>query len=309
MNDIVRNRNDQQGYSPKSSPARGSRSPSVVPRQDSTGTLKTTISLGKTPTIVHSGPFYLLKPEAPVESALTGSANLIDHHNLQHSYYKFCSGKKLKESLSSFLPNLPGNIDIPAAGPTDMSSLRSLIDRPPICGKELLPLTPSQLTGFRLHPGPLPEQYRVMSLTATSSSSRKKHKKDKKNRSSGSSKSSSQPTGDHHSISSVAVDHHHHHNNPDYHHQYQMENQTASLPPSSLTQSSISSSKTDDKRHDKRKRKHEDEKERKKKKKEKKRKKEKYGEGSSIPTSVSTSGPSGSSGIPSSSGLMSDRSV
>lgn len=46
-------------YSPKSSP-RGSRSP-VVPRQDSTGTLKTTISLGKNPVIVNTGPFYLIK--------------------------------------------------------------------------------------------------------------------------------------------------------------------------------------------------------------------------------------------------------
>lgn len=46
-------------YSPKSSP-RGARSP-VVSRQDSSGTLKTTISLGKNPTIVHSGPFYLMK--------------------------------------------------------------------------------------------------------------------------------------------------------------------------------------------------------------------------------------------------------
>lgn len=51
-------------YSPKSSP-RGARSP-VVSRQDSTGTLKTTISLGKNPSIVHSGPFYLMK-EPPCE--------------------------------------------------------------------------------------------------------------------------------------------------------------------------------------------------------------------------------------------------
>ena len=49
--------------SPKSSP-RGSRSP-AYPRQDSTGTLKTTITLGKNPSIVHSGPFYLMK-EPPV---------------------------------------------------------------------------------------------------------------------------------------------------------------------------------------------------------------------------------------------------
>lgn len=46
-------------FSPKSSP-RGGRSP-VVSRQDSSGTLKTTISLGKNPSIVQSGLFYLVK--------------------------------------------------------------------------------------------------------------------------------------------------------------------------------------------------------------------------------------------------------
>ena len=34
------------------------------------------------------------------------------HYNLEHSYSKF-SGKKLKEQLSSFLPNLPGIVDTP----------------------------------------------------------------------------------------------------------------------------------------------------------------------------------------------------
>lgn len=48
-----------ESYSPKSSP-HGGRSP-VVSRQDSSGTLKATISLGKNPTIVPSGPFYSMK--------------------------------------------------------------------------------------------------------------------------------------------------------------------------------------------------------------------------------------------------------
>lgn len=74
------------------------------------------------------------------------------YHGLEHSYSKF-SGKKLKEQLSSFLPNLPGIIDAPGA--QDNSSLRSIIDKPPIGGKELLPLTSVQLAGFRLHPGPV----------------------------------------------------------------------------------------------------------------------------------------------------------
>ena len=53
-------RNNGESYSPKASP-RGNRSPLVNNRQDTTGTLKTTICLGKTPTIVHRGPFYLMK--------------------------------------------------------------------------------------------------------------------------------------------------------------------------------------------------------------------------------------------------------
>jgi mediator of RNA polymerase II transcription subunit 19 len=136
--------------SPKSSP-RGNRSP-VVPRQDSTGTLKTTISLGKTPVIVHSGPFYLMK-EPPAESELTGATNLVSYHNLEHTFNKFCGGRKMKDQLSAFLPNLPGNIDTPAV--QDNSSLRLLIEKPPIGGKELLPLTTNQLQGFRLHQGPV----------------------------------------------------------------------------------------------------------------------------------------------------------
>jgi mediator of RNA polymerase II transcription subunit 19 len=36
-----------------------------------------------------------------------------------------------------------------------LSSLRSVIEKPPIGGKELLPLNSLQLSGFRLHPGPV----------------------------------------------------------------------------------------------------------------------------------------------------------
>ncbi|ENN80694.1 mediator of RNA polymerase II transcription subunit 19 [Dendroctonus ponderosae] len=159
-------------YSPKSSP-RGARSP-VVSRQDSSGTLKTTILLGKNPSIVPSGPFYLLK-EPPGESEITGATNLMTYYGLEHSYSKF-SGKKLKEQLSSFLPTLPGVIDLP--GQSDNSSLRSVIEKPPVGGKDLLLLSSAQLEGFRLHPGPLPEQYRY--TTSTPLKKRKsKHKKHK----------------------------------------------------------------------------------------------------------------------------------
>ncbi|CAG0891998.1 unnamed protein product [Darwinula stevensoni] len=165
---------DPMQASPKSSLSspRGNRSP-VVPRQDSTGTLKTTIALGKTgPSIVHTGPFYLMK-ELPCPSELTGATNLMAFHDLEHSYNKF-SGKKVKDQLSCFLPNLPGSIDSPGRD-QDNSTLRSVIEKPPIVGKELHPLSQAQLAGFRLYPGPLPEQYRFMNQ----SPSKKKHKQKK----------------------------------------------------------------------------------------------------------------------------------
>lgn len=61
MNELTRK--VDASFSPKSSP-RGSRSPMATPnlsRNDSTGTLKMTISAGKHPAVVHSGPFYLMK--------------------------------------------------------------------------------------------------------------------------------------------------------------------------------------------------------------------------------------------------------
>ncbi|KAK6184263.1 hypothetical protein SNE40_002050 [Patella caerulea] len=160
--------------SPRSSPRdRGSRSP-ACPRPDSTGTLKTTISLGKNPSVKHTGPFYCVK-DIPEQSEITGSTNLLHHYGLEHSYNKFC-GKKVKEELSAFLPHLPGNIDTP--GVQDNSSLRMLIEKPPITGKELSQLSGLALAGFRLHPGPLPEQYRMMHQMPSKKKKHKKHKKE-----------------------------------------------------------------------------------------------------------------------------------
>ncbi|XP_067648233.1 mediator of RNA polymerase II transcription subunit 19 [Eurosta solidaginis] len=159
-------------YSPKSSP-HGGRSP-VVSRQDSSGTLKTTISLGKTPTIIQTGPFYSMK-EPPGKGELTGDKDLMTEYGLHHTLTKF-KDKKVKESLASFLPNLPGIYD--TTSNLENSTLRSVIEKPPIVGKELVPLTAVQLAGFRLHPGPLPEQYRALNTTPARKH-KNKHKKHK----------------------------------------------------------------------------------------------------------------------------------
>jgi len=160
----------------------GSRSPSVGTVQgeqvhQGANPLKVSIALGqgKQPAIIQKGPFYLMKPEPIVMSEVTGATNLMASKNLEHSFTKLAS-KKMKDSLSSFLPGLPGVIDTP--GSQDNSSLRGLIEKPPVCGKELLLLNTHQLAGFRLHPGPLPEQYRSM-LNQVAAKEKKKHKKKK----------------------------------------------------------------------------------------------------------------------------------
>lgn len=55
-------------------------------------------------------------------------------------------------SSSSHLLSV-GMIDCP--GTQDGSSLRSLIEKPPVCGNSFSPLTGALLTGFRLHTGPV----------------------------------------------------------------------------------------------------------------------------------------------------------
>jgi len=167
-------------YSPKSSP-RGSRSPAMAAGGGEGGggagggnPLKFSIALGgQKPTIIQKGPFYLMKQETiPVSE--TGANNLMSSKGLESSYIKLTT-KKMKDSLSSFLPSLPGVVDTPGA--EDNSSLRGLIDKPPVGGKELHPLSHAQLAGFRLHPGPLPDQYRISMQVQT-----KKKKKAKKSK-------------------------------------------------------------------------------------------------------------------------------
>ena len=152
-----------EGYSPKSSPQRGGGgNPGggnvnmMGGGGDQAGSLKVKLQIhpNKAPF-----PFYLMRADNISLSEVTGATNLMASKNLEHAYAKLAS-KKMKDSLSSFLPQLPGVVDTP--GSQDNSSLRGLIEKPPVGGKELLPLNQLQLAGFRLHPGPLPEQYRSL---------------------------------------------------------------------------------------------------------------------------------------------------
>lgn len=68
------------------------------------------------------------------------------------SILKKISPKALTYTLAFFVC-AAGMIDCP--GNQDGSSLRSLIDKPPVCGNSFSPLTGALLTGFRLHTGPV----------------------------------------------------------------------------------------------------------------------------------------------------------
>ncbi|XP_041456138.1 LOW QUALITY PROTEIN: mediator of RNA polymerase II transcription subunit 19-like [Lytechinus variegatus] len=127
------------------------------------------------PPSVDPEPFYLLKdPPLSNGSEVTGETHMIGHYGLEHSYNKF-STKKLKEQLSAFLPLLPGNIDTVSS--QDNSSLQSVIEKPPIT-KEIAPFTTAMLQGFKLHPGSIPDQYKLLTTQPAKKHKHKKHKRD-----------------------------------------------------------------------------------------------------------------------------------
>ena len=110
-----------------------------------------------TPASLKPSKLYLLKDRPPPDQ-VSGSMNMLVYYKLEGTYNKF-SGKKLKESLSSFLPDLPNVLDVP--GSRNGSSLRGLIEKPPVATKEIQPLQQGTLmAAFRLHPGALPENLR-----------------------------------------------------------------------------------------------------------------------------------------------------
>ena len=58
--------------------------------------------------IGNTEPVYLLKDRTlPPPSSPTGAINLLTHHGLKNAYTKYCQ-KRVKETLSHYLPDLPG---------------------------------------------------------------------------------------------------------------------------------------------------------------------------------------------------------
>ena len=78
-----------------------------------------------------------------------GSSNRVSLNDLKHSF-KDLNSQQIKDSLSSFLPQIPGEFD---RVPDTM--LRHLLEQRTIGGKDFSPLSGQALLGFRLLPGPV----------------------------------------------------------------------------------------------------------------------------------------------------------
>lgn len=92
--------------------------------------------------------------------------------------YKELTSRKIKDTLSSFLPKVPGEVDSTDTHPETM--LQDLIEHRPIGGKEFHPLSNQALLGFRLKPGQLPEQFKMdPALLESKPHHRKKKRKHK----------------------------------------------------------------------------------------------------------------------------------
>ncbi len=90
--------------------------------------------------------------DPPIEGELENS-NKVSLNNLEGSF-KDLDSQQVKDTLSSFLPHIPGEFD---RMPDTM--LRQLLEQRTIGGKEFSPLSGQALLGFRLLPGPVSAQY------------------------------------------------------------------------------------------------------------------------------------------------------
>lgn len=178
------------------------------------GNLKLSISLGKgsggTPSVVQNHGFYLLKHDHIDKDEVMPDTNLLRKYGLEKSFHKLQS-RRVDDRLSSFLPNIPAFIDVPASE-DGASLLKALQTFNPQLRKRICMPTPQMLVGFRLAPGPVPDNIRYFdedamrrrygadgttkkrdlsdSANSEGKRKRKKHKKDKKKKSKSSSASS-----------------------------------------------------------------------------------------------------------------------
>lgn len=127
-------------------------------------------------------PVYLLKDRPlpqPDPNVPTGAINLLTHHGLKSAYHKYCQ-KRVKETLSHYLPDLSGVVNMPVES---SDGLRALIEGPPPVQKCIEPLNATQMDSFRLQnvtPNTrLPDKVTEELLTTARKKNKKKKDKDR----------------------------------------------------------------------------------------------------------------------------------
>ena len=94
-------------------------------------------------------------PTDPPSEGEMENSNKVSLSNLEGSF-KDLDSQQVKDTLSSFLPHIPGEFD---RMPDTM--LRQLLEQRTIGGKDFSPLSGQALLGFRLLPGPVSDQYSI----------------------------------------------------------------------------------------------------------------------------------------------------
>ena len=79
-------------------------------------------------------PVYLLKDRVlPVASEVTGAMNLLNEKGLKNTYNRYCQ-KRVKETLSHYLPDLPGvaNMTLDGDGLRFVKRNRTFFEKRPL---------------------------------------------------------------------------------------------------------------------------------------------------------------------------------
>lgn len=135
-------------------------------------------------------------------SELLGSTDLISHFNLNGCYKKYSVQRKIKEDLASFLPQICSSANLNATKTdnwwcsnllmienfefkidiinlnhekilhiphllliNNFSSLKNLVEKPQITGREIIGLSSSAMTGFKLIPGSVSDSWRLFDFS------------------------------------------------------------------------------------------------------------------------------------------------
>uniref|UniRef100_A0A0K0FUY7 Mediator of RNA polymerase II transcription subunit 19 n=1 Tax=Strongyloides venezuelensis TaxID=75913 RepID=A0A0K0FUY7_STRVS len=104
--------------------------------------------------------FYGVMKKPPNKQKLLGSDDILSIYNLRECFDKVCGKVNEGDSIYSILDEVIGPLENETYK-SDSSSLRKLIERPPIVDKEIINFTDQMLKFYDLQPGALDKKYQL----------------------------------------------------------------------------------------------------------------------------------------------------